>query len=79
MHVENINKARGRLGRLIQRAVAGEDIVIAHAGQPLVRLTPLPTVAPPRAGGQWHGKMRIAEDFGDFGPELEQLVSGEGE
>ncbi len=41
----NIYDAKTHLSRLIDRAAAGEDIVIARAGKPLVRLVP---VARPR-------------------------------
>jgi prevent-host-death family protein len=34
----NIHEAKSQLSRLIERAVAGEDVVIAKAGHPLVRL-----------------------------------------
>jgi prevent-host-death family protein len=34
----NLYDAKAQLSRLIDRATAGEDIVIARAGKPLVRL-----------------------------------------
>jgi len=34
----NIHQAKTHLSRLIEQALAGEDIVIAKAGAPLVRL-----------------------------------------
>lgn len=36
----NIYEARTHLSRLIERAAAGEEIVIARAGEPLVKLVP---------------------------------------
>jgi prevent-host-death family protein len=42
----NIHEAKTHLSRLIEKALSGEDIVIAKAGRPLVRLTvirPKPT------------------------------------
>jgi antitoxin (DNA-binding transcriptional repressor) of toxin-antitoxin stability system len=35
----NVQEEKTHLSRLLARAVAGEDIVIARDGQPLVRLT----------------------------------------
>jgi prevent-host-death family protein len=35
----NIHEAKTHLSRLIERAVAGEEVIIAKAGHPLVRLT----------------------------------------
>jgi prevent-host-death family protein len=42
----SIHEAKTHLSRLIEKALAGEDVVIAKAGRPLVRLTvisPAPT------------------------------------
>ncbi len=35
---ENIHEAKTHLSKLIERALAGEDVVIAKAGKPLVKL-----------------------------------------
>jgi prevent-host-death family protein len=40
MKVVNIQSAKTHLSRLVEEAIAGENIVIARAGRPLVRLTP---------------------------------------
>jgi len=37
----NVQEAKTHLSRLLARAVAGEDIVIARDGKPLVRLASL--------------------------------------
>jgi prevent-host-death family protein len=37
----NIHEAKSQLSRLIELAEAGEDVVIARAGKPTVRLTPV--------------------------------------
>ncbi|MBL8209570.1 MAG: type II toxin-antitoxin system prevent-host-death family antitoxin [Bryobacterales bacterium] len=34
----NVHEAKSQLSRLIQRAVAGEEVIIAKAGRPLVKL-----------------------------------------
>ncbi len=40
----NVAEAKANLSRLLDAALAGEDVVVARAGRPLVRLVP---VAPP--------------------------------
>ena len=35
----NIHQAKTHLSRLIERALAGEEVIIAKAGHPLVRVT----------------------------------------
>ncbi len=37
----NIAEAKAKLSELLDRALAGEDVVIARAGNPLARLVPL--------------------------------------
>ncbi len=50
----NIAEAKAKLSELLDRALGGEEIVIARAGKPLARLMPLkPKVREGR--GVWHG------------------------
>jgi prevent-host-death family protein len=59
----NIFEAKTQLSKLIQMAENGEDVVIARAGKPVVRLTQLePKKRPIRYGGL-KGKIWIADDF----------------
>jgi len=46
----NLYDAKTQLSRLIDRAAAGEDIVIARAGKPIVRLVPVDDVSPRQPG-----------------------------
>jgi prevent-host-death family protein len=46
----NLYDAKAQLSRLIDRATAGDDIVIGRAGQPLVRLVPVDTMRPREPG-----------------------------
>ena len=58
-------EAKTHLSRLLDRSLAGEEVVIARAGVPLVRLVPVArTTAPTRPGrGAWAGRAHMAEDF----------------
>ena len=42
----NIHQAKTHLSRLIEQAVAGEEVIIAKAGRPLVRLTRIDSERP---------------------------------
>ena len=57
----NIYEAKTRLSELIDRAAAGEEVVIAKAGKPVARLVPLRVRE--RVPGGWKGKIWIAPDF----------------
>ena len=57
--VVNIYEAKAQLSKLIESALQGEDIVIARANQPVVRLVKwAPTED--RIPGLWAGKVHIA-------------------
>ncbi|HEX5326990.1 MAG TPA: type II toxin-antitoxin system prevent-host-death family antitoxin [Acetobacteraceae bacterium] len=68
----NIYDAKTHLSRLVDRAAAGEDIVIARAGKPVARLTAL-EVAPPRRPGLLRG-LSVPDSLFDPLPEDEQLL-----
>lgn len=59
----NLYEAKTSLSRLVERAAAGEGIIIAKAGKPKARLVPLAGHAEPRQPGGWEDKVWIAEDF----------------
>jgi prevent-host-death family protein len=44
----NMHQAKTSLSRLVERALAGEEIVIARNGEPLVKLVPVPKERKPR-------------------------------
>jgi prevent-host-death family protein len=53
MKLVNVYEARGQFSKLLDEAEAGEEIVIARNGTPVVRLVP---VRPPqRRLGRWQG------------------------
>jgi prevent-host-death family protein len=66
MEITNIRQAKSQLSKLVRRALAGEDVIIARAGTPVVRLVPIRPSDAPRQGGQWRGKVRIADDFDEL-------------
>lgn len=62
MEIVNIYDAKTRLSQLVDQAAAGEDVVVARNGKPLVRITRLDPKRPIRFG-VLKGKVRIAADF----------------
>jgi prevent-host-death family protein len=76
MKILNVQAAKTHLSRLLEEAVAGEDIVIAKAGRPYVRLAPCRSDATPRKLGGWEGRAWIAEDFDAPSEELVRLFEG---
>ncbi len=66
MRVANIHEAKTQLSKLIEHAMKGEEVIIARAGQPMVRLVPVQANTKARRGGQWKGRVHIARDFDSF-------------
>lgn len=63
MEIANVHEAESQLSKLVERAMNGEEVIIAEAGTPMVRLVPIRRDDLPRRGGQWKGRVQIAEDF----------------
>jgi prevent-host-death family protein len=61
--IGNLDEAKTSLSQLVERAAAGEEIIIAKAGKPRARLVPLSDRAKPREPGGWEGKVWVADDF----------------
>ena len=59
----NIHQAKTELSRLVERVEAGEEIVIARAGRPVAKLTPLTKAPRRRRLGPLDGRFKIPEDF----------------
>ncbi len=65
----NMHQAKSTLSRLVERALAGEDVVIARNGEPLVRLVPVAKERKPRVPGRLKGKVWMAPDFDEMSEE----------
>lgn len=63
----NIYQAKSQLSALLEKAQAGEEIVIARAGKPVARLIPIVATAESRSGVRFGGiklaKLKLAADF----------------
>jgi prevent-host-death family protein len=66
----NVYEAKTRLSQLLDQAVAGDDVVIARNGRPVVRLIPVTAASARRQRGAWKGKAWIAPDFDETPAEL---------
>ena len=74
----NVYDAKTQLSDLLKRVEAGEDIVIARAGKPVVRLVPVEQRTGKRPGrGAAKGRMWVADNFDDPMPDIEAAFAGE--
>jgi prevent-host-death family protein len=65
MPTVNMHEAKTQLSRLVQAALDGEEVVIARAGRPAVKLVPVPEPLPKRQFGILRGKVWAAPDAWD--------------
>lgn len=66
----NIHDAKTNLSKLIEKAVRGEAFIIAKAGKPMVKVTPIDQVgaAKPRTGFM-KGRISVPANFDELGRE----------
>jgi prevent-host-death family protein len=59
-----MHEAKTTLSQLVERAEAGEDIVIARNGKPVARLVPVrPGGGLAAARGAWRGRVEVDDEF----------------
>ena len=63
MELVTVHAAKTHLSKLIERACAGEDVVIARGRTPVVRLVPVRKVKPRRRFGAMRGSARTTKAF----------------
>jgi prevent-host-death family protein len=61
----NVHEAKTHLSKLLDQAIAGEEVVIMRSGKPLVRLIPVETAPAPRVLGTAKGEFVLPADFNE--------------
>jgi len=59
----NVHAAKTQLSRLLERAEAGEEIVIGRAGKPIAKLVRYESPRPKRVFGALKGQIVVHGDF----------------
>ena len=77
MDTINIYDAKTQLSKLVERAAAGEDVIIARGGKPVARLTQLEPTKVRIRFGLLKGQIKVRKDF-DAPLSDEVLASFEG-
>jgi prevent-host-death family protein len=71
----DIYDAKTQLSQLVERAEAGEEIIIARGGRPAAKLVPFRSQAIRRKPGRMRGRIRLGRDFDE--PLLSGLSEGD--
>lgn len=59
----NIHEAKTHFSQIVERALSGEEVIIAKNGHPILSLQPIPSSKRDRKPGLSIGKGRIMDDF----------------
>lgn len=59
----NIYEAKTTFSKLINKAIAGEEIIIARAGKPVAKIVPFQEPRRDRVPGSAKGKISISKNF----------------
>ncbi|MGH2363451.1 MAG: type II toxin-antitoxin system Phd/YefM family antitoxin [Chloroflexota bacterium] len=73
MAIVNMHDAKTTLSRLVARAQAGEDIVIARNRKPVARLTAISGAGQRRPLGGMEGQIWTSDDFDEEVPEIQEM------
>jgi prevent-host-death family protein len=63
MHVVTVHTAKANLSRLIAKASAGEEIIIARGSKPVARLVAVGKIKGKRQPGSLKGTLRVGAEF----------------
>jgi prevent-host-death family protein len=65
MPTYTVHEAKTQLSKLIERAEAGEEVIIARRDTPAVKLVAIDTGEPKRTFGAYKGQATITDEFFD--------------
>jgi prevent-host-death family protein len=64
--ITNISEAKARLSALIEKVMAGQEVIIGKAGKPVAKLVRYERSEKPRKPGALKGKIKISDDFDEL-------------
>ena len=79
MEITDNPGAEAWLSSTIERVRSGVAVVITREGQPVARLVAYIPDPAPRVGGQWAGRVWMADDFDALPPDIAEAFGMEPE
>ena len=70
MIISTVTEAKAQLSALLERVLAGEEIVLCRNGKPVARLVPFRSQSVERKPGRLRGRIRIRDDFDELPEEF---------
>jgi len=65
-----MHEAKTNFSKLVKQVEAGEEVVVARAGEPVAKIVAYSVPKTPRKPGSMKGKIWIAPDFDELPPEI---------
>lgn len=66
MIIANISTVKAQLSALIERVMAGQEIIIGKAGKPVAKIIKFDPSEIPRKPGALKGRIKISDDFDEL-------------
>ena len=66
MRITNISEAKAKLSALVEKVLAGQEVIIGKAGKPVAKLVKYKSQETDRQPGVLKGKIKIASDFDEL-------------
>jgi prevent-host-death family protein len=70
----NIAEFKAQLSSLVNRALAGEEVIVARDNKPLLKLVPLEAPTARRKPGSARNRVKLAADFDDTPKDFEDYT-----
>jgi prevent-host-death family protein len=58
MEIANIHQAKSQFSKLVELALHGEEVIVAKAGKPVIKLVPILSDEAGKNGVSYHGAAR---------------------
>ncbi len=66
MLITNISETKAQLSALIEKVMAGQEVIIGKAGKPVAKLVRYERSEKPRQPGALRGKIKIGDNFDEL-------------
>ena len=74
MQITNISEAKAQLSALIEKVLAGQEVIIGQAGKPVVKLVRYERKVETRQPGALKGKIKIAPDLDELPDDIAESL-----
>jgi prevent-host-death family protein len=78
MKTVNVHEAKTNLSKILAEVERGEEYILARAGKPIARLSPIRKRSVETTAGKWAGRVTISPDFDAEDDRIMEMFEGRG-